>query len=76
MLLLFREESSVRRLLYGVPSALIFLQSQLLIVRWRGMGLGWGGRGEILVVVGGGRSVVRQSLSGGGVVVDGWFRIV
>ncbi len=76
MLLLFREESLVRHLLYSVPSALIFLQSLLLIMRWRGMGLGWGGRGEILVGVVGGRSVVCQSLSGDGVIVDGWFRVV
>jgi hypothetical protein len=58
--------------MYSVPSALIFLQSLLLIVRWRGMGLGWGGSGEILVVVGGGDllcvkvSVVMESLSMGG----------
>ena len=75
MLLLFREESSVRHLLYVVPSTLTFLQSLLLVMRWRGMGPGWGGRGEVLVVVGGGRAVVCRSLSGDGVVVGGWFRV-
>ena len=57
-MLLFREVSSSRRLLYSVQrssSAHIFLQLLSLIVCWRGMILGWGGdaggsKGDLLCV--------------------------
>ena len=49
MLLLFREESSVMRLLNVVLSTLTLLQSLMLVMRWGGMGSEWGGRGEVLV---------------------------